>query len=170
MLTRAEAARVMQASVPVRVVRNGSLLIPSSTFLFFRQSRIRSLSFRAIFFHEFVCRVEALKTLLAVCQECVRRRDALAVACSYRLADSVAFIGRTIVAISLQSRAQGVYRQMYDCWCKDYAVLFVRRQMSRMAGAKTAQARLESYREEDRIAKAKRVAGDGCYCGKCALL
>ncbi len=90
-------------------------------------------------------------------------------ACSYRVADSLAFIARTVVAISLQSRAQGVYRQMYDDWCKDYVVLFVRRQLSRMAGEKAAQVRLEHYREEDRIAKAKRVAGNDCYCGSRVL-
>lgn len=111
-----------------------------------------------------------MKTVLAVCAEYVRRRDALAVACSYRLANSVAFIVRTVVAVSLQSRAQGVYRQMYDSWCKDYVVLFVRRQLSRMAGAKAAQVRLEHYREEDRIAKAKRVAGVDCYRGSRVLL
>jgi hypothetical protein len=95
-----------------------------------------------------------------MCSECTRRRDAFATALGHIRSDAVYRIATALTTACCQRRAQLVYRSAYDEWCRSYVCVFIGRQMMRIVGAEAAQLRLADFREEDRIAKELRMAGD----------
>ncbi len=120
---------------------------------------MRRVSLRALFFKEFFRRVRALQFIIFMCFEHGRRRGAVETAHSLLRTDAAALLAAAVLTACAQRRAQLAYITAFDEWCRQYVFAFVRRQAMRIEGALSAQRRLAEFREEDRIAKEKRVAG-----------
>jgi hypothetical protein len=123
---------------------------------------MRRVSLRALFFKEFFRRVRALQFIVFMSFEHARRSVAFEAAHSLLRTDAAALLAAAVAAARAQQRAQLTYIAAFDEWCRQYVFAFVRRQALRIEGALAAQRRRAEFREEDRIAREKRVSGDAC--------